>query len=174
MTDRLLSKSQKVLLQLLHTYGCLREEQAETMLAAALGTNKKLPMEVILRQLVYLGLLRREGPFLWPEDGKLDAEITRVVDVMLELMPVEALYGIRREPPQLLTFFKYREEKLIQYDIYLVKETMEPVVSAMLEQAKPDRVNILLLEDLRQQELIPPDCNRVFAVSDNGKCRFYK
>ena len=170
----LLTKPQHSVFQWLREFGGLRIEHIVALMKMKYKDDV-LHLEPILNQLVQSRMVQKDGNLYTAFGCHAAPETLEAFDLML-LLPSEDIQTARRGiDPFLLTFFKFKGEKLYRYDVVAVPEGKEPIVCAQLEGINHKyRVIILMLDDLTQQKLLHIGCDHCFAVSENGEPRFYK
>lgn len=176
----LLSNQQKEILRLLRTFGKMKAEQVQQLLAFRFPPES-FRLEPMLRQLHYGGLIRRDGRYVaLPGSRPKDPAMGDALDIMLLLAPggVQAFHT--GTPPFILTFFRDRGNKLYRYDICPVSLIRLPVVCAQLEGIRSKyRVVILQLLDMGLKDIcraahLDIPCEYCFALKTDEGVRFYK
>lgn len=164
-------KDQEVLLDLLHQFGAVRESHADAIL------KFKFPdviLERTLAPLVAARSIRRANGYVFSLSGKLDDRIIEAFDIMLMIGPDPTESFVRGSDPVVLTFFKWRQNKLWRYDICPVSYGTEAVVSARLEGiGSKYRMIVLVLEKEEQMQGIHVDCEHCYVLKNNGEYEFY-
>ena len=164
-------KDQEMLLDLLHQFGAIRETHADSIL------KFKFP-EVILERtlapLVAARSIRRSNGYVFSHSGKLDDRIIEAFDVMLLIGPDPNESFVRGNDPIVLTFFKWRQNKLWRYDICPVSYGTEAAVSAKLENVGSKyRMLVFMLEKEEQMQGIHLNCEHCYVLKNNGEYEFY-
>lgn len=164
-------KDQEALLDLLHQFGAIRETHAEAVL------KFKFP-EVILdrtiKPLVAAKSIRQSNGFVFSLSGKLDDRIIESFDIMLLIGPDPKASFVRGVDPIVLTFFKWRQDKLWRYDVCPVSYGTEAAVSAKLESiGSKYRMLVFVLEKEEQMQGIHVNCEHCYVLKNNGDYEFY-
>lgn len=175
----LLSNQQKEILHLLRDFGGLRLDQLKRLLLMKFPEDS-IKLEPMLRQLVFGGLIRRTGQYIFlPDVQDLQPAIHNALEVMFRLSTQGIQACQKGTPPFILTFFRTREDKLYRYDVCPVSAANLPVVLAQVEGLQTKyRVIIFLLEDVGLEEAcrwtntIP--CAHCYAVRTKDGIHFYK
>ena len=165
----LLSKTQKTILQLLRNFGGMKEQ----MLLTLCGEPNKF--DVCIHQLESFGKVIRYGEYICDENKRIcSREIETALEVLIALEAHKCDY-IKGVSPISLIFFKERDNKLLRYDICVIKKDKEMSISAVLETIPTkSRVTVFVLEDLSQRELLSVPQKHIFAVKENQNYHFYK
>lgn len=158
-------------MDLLHQFGAIREDQADTIL------KFKFP-EVILERtvtpLVAARSIRRSNGYLFSLSGKLDDRIIDAFDIMLLIGPDPNESFVKGNDPVVLTFFKWRQNKLWRYDVCPVAYGTEAAVSAKLENIGAKyRMIVFVLEKEEQIHGLHVDCEHCYVLKNNGEYEFY-
>lgn len=166
----LLTKTQKKILELIREYGGMKAETLKKLC----GGQRWFENE--LKRLSQLGrLFETEGYYC--DECKVicgrDTETAFEVMLAASAKPPEMFFT--GNPPFALTFFKERGDKLIRYDVCIVKSGNEIMLSAQLESIIPDNRTIcFVLDSLANCKMIKVSCDYCFAVKDGEKYHFYK
>ena len=177
----LLSKAQKVLLDMLRRVGTMREEAARQLLLMAYPHTS---WEPIVHQLECLGQIRRlHGLIFRTDEEKNDPAAIEAIDIMLLMEPEKVELFQQGAPPFSLTFFKQRledhhgkqEYRLWRYDVCPVPTGREAMTCALLETIEHKyRLVIFVLEKAEQQAFVRIPCEHCFVWKEQGKYHFFK
>ena len=177
----LLSKAQKVLLDMLRRVGAMREYAARHLLLMA---SPHTSWEPIVHQLECLGQIRRLHGFISRTDEeKNDPAVIEAIDIMLLMEPEKVELFQQGAPPFSLTFFKQRledhhgkqEYRLWRYDVCPVPTGREAMTCALLETIEHKyRLVIFVLEKAEQQAFVRIPCEHCFVWKEQGKYHFFK
>ena len=177
----LLSKAQKVLLDMLRRVGAMREDAARHLLLMAYPHTT---WEPIVHQLECLGQIRRLHGFISRTDEEEnDPAVIEAIDIMLLLEPEKVELFQQGAPPFFLTFFKQRledhhgkqEYRLWRYDVCPVPTGREAMTCALLETIEHKyRLVIFVLEKAEQQAFVRIPCEHCFVWKEQGKYHFFK
>ena len=162
---------QQVILDLLQQFGAVREDQAEKILLS------KFPAAMIEKAIFPLltsRIIRRSNGYLFSRNGVLDHKIIEAIDIMLRLGPEHNEAIIRGNGLSVLTFFKWRQNKLWRYDICPVAYGTEAAVTAKLENTGSKyRMFVFVLEKEEQMQGIQADCEHCYVLKNDGEYEFY-
>ena len=168
----LLNVSQKYFCGLLSEFGALKKEQAEKLL---LMKNQYFTYKQTVNPLICRGLVREKDGCILDREGEVNEDIIISFDVMLKLEDKSLEVIQKGKSPFTVTFFRFKKEKLWRYDICIVKQGFERVVSAMLEGMNSKyRVIIFVLENPDQQKDLYVSCEYCFVWKKQGEYHFYK
>ncbi len=177
----LLSKAQKVLLDMLRRVGTMREEAARQLLLMAYPHTS---WEPIVHQLECLGQIRRlHGLIFRTDEEKNDPAAIEAIDIMLLMEPEKVELFQQGAPPFSLTFFKQRledhhgkqEYRLWRYDVCPVPVGREALICALLETIEHKyRLVVFVLEKAEQQERVYIPCEHCFVWKEQGRYHFFK
>ena len=160
-----------MILDLLAQFGAVREDQAEKIL------QLKFPnatLERAINPMISGKIIRRSNGYLFSRSGKLDDRAIEAIDIMLLIGPDPTESFIRGNDPVLLTFFKWRQNKLWRYDILPVAYGTEAVISAKLETTGAKyRMCVFVPEKEEQMQGIQVDCEHCYVLKNNGEYEFY-
>lgn len=160
-----------MILNLLNQFGAIREDQAERIL------KYKFPNAVLERTIFPLlsgGRIRKINGYLFSRSGKLNEKIIEAIDIMLILEADMSQRCIKGTEPFVLTFFKWRSEKLWRYDVCPVAYGTETVISAQLENiASKYRMIVFVPEKEEQMHGIKANCEHCYVLKNNGEYEFY-
>lgn len=160
-----------MILDLLQQFGAVREDQAEKIL------RFKFPAATLERTIFPMltgRTIRRSNGYLFSRSGKMDDRIIEAIDIMLLLGPEPSEGFIRGTDPFVLTFFKWRGNKLWRYDICPVAYGTEAVISAKLESIGAKyRMFVFVPEKEEQMQGIQVDCEHCYVLKNNGQFEFY-
>ena len=162
---------QKVILDLLSQFGAVREEQAEKILVSKFPAAM---LENAIFPLITGRVIRRSNGYLFSRSGKLDDKIIEAIDIMLQIGPDPKEAIVRSNDPAVLTFFKWRENKLWRYDICPIAYGTETAITAKLENIGVKyRMFVFLLEKEEQMQGIHADCEHCYVLKKDGEYEFY-
>ena len=162
---------QQVILDLLHQFGAVREGQAEKILRFKFPWAK---LERTITPMLTCRSIHRSNGYLFSRSGKLDDRTVEAIDIMLLLGPDLHEPFIRGADPVVLTFFKWRQDKLWRYDICPVAYGTEAAVSAKLESIGTKyRMFVFVPEREDQMQSIHVDCEHCYVLKKDGKYEFY-
>ena len=162
---------QQVILDLLQQFGAVREDQAKKIL---LSKYPAAMLEKAIFPLLTGRIIRRSNGYLFSRNGVLDHKIIEAIDIMLLLGPELSEAVIRGSDLSVLTFFKWRQNKLWRYDICPVAYGTEAAISAKLENAGVKyRMFVFVLEKEEQIQGIHADCEHCYVLNNNGEYEFY-
>ena len=162
---------QQVILDLLHQFGAVREDQAEQILRFKFPSAK---LERTITPMLTGRSIYRSNGYLFSRSGKLDDRAVEAVDIMLLLGPDPNEPFIRGADPVVLTFFKWRQNKLWRYDICPVAYGTETAVSAKLENIGTKyRMFVFVPEREDQMQGIHVDCEHCYVLKNDGEYEFY-
>ena len=168
----ILTKPQRLLIQLLKMFGTLRIDQAEKLLKI---DDETVIFDVAVKPIELGGRVQRIGDFIVLYRNPLKYDYIELLDIVLLLEPKKVSLIQRGSEPFAITFFKEREEKLWRYDICPVKYGLEAVISAQLEDINTShRMLVFVLEKPEQQNGIEVDCEQCYVWKENGEYKFYK
>lgn len=160
-----------MIVDLLQQFGAVREDQAERILQA------KYPPAILERTIYPLltsRTINRSNGYLFSRSGKLDEKIIEAIDIMLLIGPDPNEAVIRGTNPFVLTFFKWRQDKLWRYDICPIAYGTEAAISAKLENIGVKyRMFIFVPEKEEQMQGIQLDCEHCYVLKNNGEYEFY-
>lgn len=166
-----LKTDQQAVLDLLQQFGAVREDQAEKIL------RFKLPGLLVAKTIAPLltgRLMRRSNGYLFSRSGKLDDKLIEAIDIMLLMGPAPSESIVRGKDPCVLTFFKWRENKLWRYDICPVAYGTEATISAKLENTGSKyRMFVFVLEKEEQMHGIQANCEHCYVLKKDGEFEFY-
>lgn len=118
--------------------------------------------------------IRRSNGFLFSHNGNLDEKIIEAIDIMLLIGPDPKEAFIKGTDPFVLTFFKWRQDKLWRYDICPVVYGTETAVTAKLENLSAKyRMFVFIPEKEEQMQSIQLDCEHCYVRKTNGEYDFY-
>ncbi len=166
-------KDQQWILELLKIFGAIRYEQANKLL------KLKFPdatLERTINPLLTNRMIKRSEGYLFSRSGKIDDKIIEALDLALLIEPDISQGLIRgKGEPVVLTFFKYRENKLWHYDICPIAYGTEIAVSAKLENTNQKfRMIVFVPEKEEQMEGINISCEHCYVLKNNGEYEFYR
>ena len=162
---------QQVILDLLQQFGAVREDQAEKIL------QLKYPLATLERAInpmIQARTIRRSNGYLFSRSGMLDEKNIEALDIMLLIGPDPQESFARGTDPSILTFFKWRENKLWRYDICPIVYGTEAAVSAKLENTGTKyRMFVFVPEKEEQMQGIHVDCEHCYVLKNDGEYEFY-
>ena len=162
---------QQVILDLLQQFGAVREDQAEKIL------QLKFPMATLEKAIIPMissRVIHRSNGFLFSRSGKLDERNIEAIDIMLLIGPDPKESFMRGTDPVLLTFFKWRQNKLWRYDICPVAYGTEAAMSAKLENSGSKyRMFVFVPEKEEQMQGIHVNCDHCYVLNNDGEYEFY-
>ena len=166
-----LTKDQKLLLEILEKFGCLREDQIESLLMheyswAQIEKTIKIPS--------LYGLVKRFGNTVSLPDKSFEIKTVDAVDMMIDIAGESLMQYQRGTEPFLLTFFKEKDGKLWRYDICDVVFGTENMINSMLENINSKYRKIIFM--LERKEQIPAlliNCEHCFAIKQNNKFHYF-
>lgn len=162
---------QQVILDLLQQFGAVREDQAEKILQLKFPTAT---LEKAINPMVNSRTIRRSDGYLFSRSGILDHKIIEIIDIMLLLGPEPNEAIIRGKDLSVLTFFKWRQNKLWRYDICPVAYGTEAAINAHLENAGVKyRMFVFVLEKEEQMQGIQANCDHCYVLKNDGEYEFY-
>lgn len=166
----LLTVPQKYIKEIVEQFGAVKKSQAEKLLE--IRFQKKQCIGAI-RQLVLKKELRESGEYILADNAKITEDSIKAIDVMLSIGGENEIMQ-KGNNPFAVTFFKYREDKLWRYDICVVKQGSEQIITAALENIYAKyRVVVFVLDNPIQQEDIIVPCEYYFVWKENGEYHFY-
>ena len=162
---------QQVILDLLQQFGAVREDQAEKIL------QLKFPMATLEKAIIPMissRVIHRSNGYLFSRSGKLDERNIEAIDIMLLIGPDPKESFIRGTDPIILTFFKWRQNKLWRYDICPVAYGTEAAMSAKLENSGSKyRMFVFVPEKEEQMQGIHVNCDHCYVLNNDGEYEFY-
>ena len=158
-------------MDLLAQFGVVREDQAEKLLQYQFP---KATLERTIFPLLTGRVIRRSNGYLFARSGRLDEKIIEAIDIMLLIGPDPKEAFIKGTAPFVLTFFKWRQDKLWRYDICPVAYGTEAAVTAKLESLNAKyRMFVFVPEKEEQMQGIQLDCEHCYVLKTDGECAFY-
>ncbi len=166
----LLTKTQKKILELIREYGGMKAEMLFKLCEQPFNFAQSL------RELFHCKKLFAAGNYICDEEMTIcRRETEKAFEIMILLTSDGIELFTKGTPPFELTFFKTRKDKLIRYDVCIVKSGNEIMLSAQLESIIPDNRTIcFVLDSLANCKMIKVSCDYCFAVKDGEKYHFYK
>lgn len=167
----LLTKDQKLLLEILEKFGSLREDQIEFLLRHEYSWVQP---EKTYKILSMYGHIRIYGNTVSLFNKSLEVNIIDAVDVMINIAGESLMQYQKGNEPFLVTFFKEKNGKLWRYDICSVAFGTESIMNAALESINPKYRKIIFL--LEREEQIPAlfvNCEHFFAIKQNNKFHYF-
>lgn len=160
-----------MILDLLAQFGAVREDQAEKILQFQFP---KATLERTIFPLLTGRAIRRSNGYLFSRSGKLDEKLIEAIGIMLLIGPDPKESFVRGADPFVLTFFKWRQDKLWRYDICPVAYGTEAAVTARLENLSAKyRMFVFIPEKEEQMQGIQLDCEHGYVLKNNGEYAFY-
>lgn len=118
--------------------------------------------------------IRRDNGYLFSRSGKIDERNIEAIDIMLLIGPAPNHVFIRGTDPFVLTFFKWRQNKLWRYDICPVACGTEAVISARLESISTKyRMLVFVPEKEEQMQSLHVNCEHCYVLKTDGRYKFY-
>lgn len=158
-------------MDLLQQFGAVREDQAEKIL------QLKFPMATLEKAIIPMissRVIHRSNGYLFSRSGKLDERNIEAIDIMLLIGPDSKESFIRGTDPIILTFFKWRQNKLWRYDICPVAYGTEAAMSAKLENSGSKyRMFVFVPEKEEQMQGIHVNCDHCYVLNNDGEYEFY-
>ena len=158
-------------MDLLQQFGAVREDQAEKIL------QLKFPMATLEKAIIPMissRVIHRSNGFLFSRSGKLDERNIEAIDIMLLIGPDPKESFMRGTDPVILTFFKWRQNKLWRYDICPVAYGTEAAMSAKLENSGSKyRMFVFVPEKEEQMQGIHVNCDHCYVLNNDGEYEFY-
>ena len=158
-------------MDLLQQFGAVREDQAEKIL------QLKFPMATLEKAIIPMissRVIHRSNGYLFSRSGKLDERNIEAIDIMLLIGPDPKESFMRGTDPVLLTFFKWRQNKLWRYDICPVAYGTEAAMSAKLENSSSKyRMFVFVPEKEEQMQGIHVNCDHCYVLNNDGEYEFY-
>ena len=162
---------QQVIFDLLQQFGVIREDQAKKIL---LSKFPAAMLEKAIFPLLTGRMIRQSNGYLFSRSGVLDHKIIEAIDIMLLLGPEPNEAIIRGKDLSVLTFFKWRQNKLWRYDICPVAYGTEAAITAKLETtAVKYRMFVFVLEKEEQMQGIHANCEHCYVLKNDGEYEFY-
>ena len=162
---------QQVILDLLQQFGAVREDQAANIL------KLKYPEASLKKAIVPMlssRMIHRSNGYLFSRSGKLDDKIIEAIDIMLLIGPDVRESFMRGTEPVLLTFFKWRQDKLWRYDICPIAYGTEAALSAKLENSGSKyRMFVFVPEKEEQMQGIHVNSEHCYVLKKDGEYEFY-
>lgn len=164
---------QQWILELLKLFGAIRYYQANKLL------KLKFPyatLSITIKPLLTSRTIKSSEGYLFSRSGKIDDKIIEAIDLMLLIEPDISQGLIRgKGEPVVLTFFKWRKDKLWHYDICPISYGTEIAVSAKLENTNQKyRMIVFVPEKPEQMDAINISCEHCFVIKNNGNYEFYR
>jgi len=160
-----------VILDLLQQFGAVREDQAANIL------KLKYPEASLKKAIVPMlssRMIHRSNGYLFSRSGKLDDKIIEAIDIMLLIGPDAKESFMRGTEPVLLTFFKWRQDKLWRYDICPIAYGAEAALSAKLENSGSKyRMFVFVPEKEEQMQGIHVNSEHCYVLKEDGEYEFY-
>lgn len=165
--------TQRWILEILKMFGAIRVEQAEKLLKMKFPTAT---LERTIMPLLTSRLIKRNEGYLFSGSGKIDDKTVEAVDIMLLTEPdISQGFICGKGEPIVLTFFKWRNDKLWHYDICPIAYGTEAAVSAKLENTNQKyRMIVFVPEREEQMEAIDISCEHCYVLKNNGNYDFYR
>lgn len=158
-------------MDLLQQFGAVREDQAEKIL------QLKFPMATLEKAIIPMissRVIHRSNGYLFSRSGKLDERNIEAIDIMLLIGPDPKESFMRGTNPVILTFFKWRQNKLWRYDICPVAYGTEAAMSAKLENSGSKyRMFVFVPEKEEQMQGIHVNCDHCYVLNNDGEYEFY-
>lgn len=168
----LLTVPQKYAKSLLKDFGALRKSHVEKILRIKYP-HKSYKSEIY--QLIAKQEIKRQDDFLIYGNKEIDLKTIAAFDV-LSLIADSTTETIQKgKEPFNVTFLKQKNDKLWRYDICVVSQGFEAMVTSQIENINAKyRVIIFVLENPDQQKNIIVPCEYRFAWKKDGEYHFYK
>lgn len=168
----LLTKDQKLLLEILEKFGSLRKDQIEFLLRHEYSW---VQTEKTYKILSMYGHIKIYGNTVSFPDKSFDTKTIDAVDIMVNIAGESLVQYQKGNEPFLVTFFKEKDGKLWRYDVCSVAFGTEIVINADLENINTKYRKIIFL--LEREEQIPAlhvNCEHFFAIKQNNKFHYFR
>jgi hypothetical protein len=164
------------ILALLIDFKCLRYTHIQSIIAAKHNSSDE-QLSTMVRQLVFLGKLRRESGFVMLPGRKMDERVIKAFDVVMDLSDGYIGFICPGKAPFTLLFTVQKSNappgKI--FGVVHVERFYERIINAQLSACDREMTVIFILRDKEQKELLTVDGNHYFAVQDeNGRYKFLK
>lgn len=167
----LMTKVQKLLLEILEQFGAIRTDQADKLLRLR---YPHIDLEKTLFPLLSAHKIVQSRGYIFAPCGKLRDTIIEAIDIMLLINPDPGEPYLRGIEPFALTFFKHRKDKLWRYDICPLPSGAESVVSVRLEGINAKyRMIIFVPEHEDQMQSVTVSCEHGYAIKTGDNYNFY-
>lgn len=169
---------QKYIAELLDEYGPLLVRQLLAMVNFKFST-KLTTLDGYISQMCrfsdFIKISESKNIILAHKGDELDYDLIRAFDVMIRFLP-NVLWHRRARTPEILRFLTSTAEREKEICVVSVRSGDEKRIGSYAGDKYSDESEliILLLDDKEQMKKLNVQCNRRFAVFENGEVVFYK
>lgn len=167
-----LNMQRRYLYEVIKTLGFIKREQAEKLLLAKYPSSDFL---LTVNGLKSSALVREYSGYLLERGEEISEDIRIATELMMKITDGKIENVQKGVFPFTVTFFRSRADRLWRYDICIVPNGREAVVSAALEGMYAKyRVVVFVLEDPEQQKDLYVSCDYCFVWKEDGEYHFFK
>lgn len=177
-----MNMQQRLINSILEETGVISVKQVHKLLSKA-GNGREMTEEHAGRVIKQLRCMNKA---CWINDDvatrpqlrqkNLDCDMLAALDVMVDLLDTSPLAVSAKKMPFKLSFLIEQEEDILPFGICTVEQGKESTFNFKLSDRKDISTTtvIFLISDIQQKELLHTDLKHYFALTDNGRMRYFK
>lgn len=172
----MLTVQQTDIMALLNDFKCLRYAHIKKYIAAKHNSSDE-QLSIMLKQLIFLGMLKKDAGLVMLPGRRMNAETIKAFDALMNMTEGEAEFISPGPAPFILTFSVKTDSKPTAYDNYgvlIAEMCCENSICGRLGNIDRDMTVIFILKDIRQKNLLKIANKSYFVIQDeNGKYRYF-